>query len=169
MLTRGGSACIQRSCPDVQCVLKTSQQRRETGEPCVILTVTVPPQEGQEKQRCWDFVFSHQRRTQYPPCPSGLHGETDWKVVLVGLGAHSFCDSDHPQTASWLCSQLFSELCLWLQDHTSQSPSGLDLTYWVCVSVCVCVCFNLILYCPSSLDFPKLEDQHTDIFGKLRF
>ena len=115
-------------------------------------------------------MFSHQRRTQNPLCPSGLHRETDWKVVLVGLGAHSFCDSDHPQTASWLCSQLFSELCLWLQDTHSPIPFGArsDLL-GVCVCVSVCVCFNLILYCPSSLDFPKLEDQHIDIFGKLRF
>ena len=75
-----------------------------------------------------------------PTLPLWPHGEIDWKVVLVGLGAHSSCDSDHPQTASCLCSQLFSELCLWLQDtHTLQSPSELDLTYLVCVCVCVCV------------------------------
>ena len=137
MLTRGGSACIHWSCPEVQCVLKISQQRRETGEPCIILTVLIPPQEGSRKTEVLRLrVFSPKEDPE--PCSSGLHGETDWEVVLVELGAHSSCDSDHPQTASWLCSQMFSELCLWLQDtHILQSHSGLDLINWVCVCVLI--------------------------------
>ena len=113
VMTRGGSACIHWSCPEVQCVLKTSQQRRETGEPCVILTVLIPPQEGARKTKVLRLrVFSPEEDPE--PCSSGLHGETDWEVVLVGLGAHSSCDlvtvttPRQPHGSAHRCSQSFA-------------------------------------------------------------
>ena len=158
----GGSACIPWSRPDVHCVLKASQQRRETGESYVVLTAMVPSQEGARNAKVLRLRVFSPEEDPNPPCPSGPVGRQTGKLFWWGWGLTlPVTVTTPPDSLMPLLTAVFRALPLATGHPYSPIPfrARSDLL-GVCVCVCVCVCFNLILYCPSSLDFPKLEDQH---------